>query len=99
MIIQFVCLHGHEQDVFEHHRDDVGARTILCERCESSMGPVFARSLGVGLTAIEEGRPLVVENAQHDPITVHSWREYDKVLRDRGLAMAGQRRGVKGWWV
>ena len=94
----FRCLNGHARDVYEHHPDDRGCRTILCETCGETMGPT-SEDYGCGLTAMEEGRPFVMEHVGHDPITVRSWREYDKVLKTHGLAQAGTRRGHKGAWL
>ncbi len=91
------CEAGHEQTVFEHHPDDFGTRTYVCAECGRSMGPIL--SLGHGLTAIEEGRPFLAENLGPTPVLVRSHKELEQRLKAAGLDFAGQRRGVKGWWV
>ena len=91
------CESGHEQTIFEHHPDDFGTRTYLCDRCGGSMGPII--SFGQGLTAIEEGRPFLAENLGPEPVLVRSHKELERRLKDAGLDFYGQRRGMKGWWV
>lgn len=90
------CENGHAVDVYEHHKDDFGCRTYLCE-CGATLAPTL--SVGKGLTSIESGRPFVAWNLGPEPVTVHSHRELEKRMKEAGVAFAGERRGKKGWWV
>ena len=85
-----------EQDVFEHHPDDRGCRTILCA-CGSSMGPVL--SVGCGLTYFEEGRGRWIHNLGHAPVYVTSHEQHKREMKKAGVTWATGRKvtGTGGW--
>lgn len=95
---EFHCVNGHARDTYEHHRDDLGCRTIVCEDCGELMAPVFS-GFGRGLTYFEEGRGRVLWNLGPEPITVRSHEEHKRLMRERGLEWATEGRGRPGCWV
>ena len=92
----FACEQGHTQDIFCHTREDFGCRTVLCERCHSSMAPVL--SMGRGLTWFEEGRARVIHNLGHEPVTITSHEQHKRIMKERGLEWAPPKRGMPGCW-
>ena len=86
-----------ERDVFEHHPDDLGCRTILCERCPSTMGPIL--SVGRGLTYFEEGRGHWITNLGHEPVYITSHEQHKREMKKAGVTWATARgkTGTGGW--
>ena len=97
MMRTFRCLNDHEYDAFAHHRDDVGTRTMLCEVCGETMGPML--STGTPLLYMEEGRGRWIENLGPQPIFVTSPAQHKRLMKEQQVELAGERRGVPGWWV
>jgi len=98
MIYEWQCSGcGRTEDRFEHHPDDKGAETYICG-CGYSMAPVVSLG-GTPLLWAEEGRPRVIENLGHEPVTVRSAAEHRAAMKKAGVVNAGSRRGEKGVWV
>ena len=93
----FQCLNGHSLDQFIHVADDFGTRTALCEVCGETMSPRL--SLGGGLLFFEQGRGRWIENLGPQPIFVTSPKQHRDLMKKEQVELAGERRGVPGWWV
>lgn len=86
MILDFQCLNGHQKEVFEHVRANLGCETVIC-KCGHTMGPL--PSFGKGLAWIEEGRPRTFWNIGPQPITVTSQKQYREAMAKHGVREAG----------
>ena len=96
-LYQLQCINGHKDDVFTHVAKDYGCRTLVCPHCGHTMSRIFA--VGTPLLWAEEGRPRILENMGPMPVTVTSHAHHQRLLKERGLEWAGQKRGRKGCWV
>lgn len=96
-IHEFRCLNQHRLDQFIHVADDFGTRTALCEICGETMSPRVGQ--GTALLFFEEGRSRVIENLGPQPIEVRTHAQHQAVMKKEKVELAGQRRGVPGWWV
>jgi hypothetical protein len=94
-IYEFRCPAGHALDVFEHHRDDLGCRTILCD-CGSTMGPIM--TFGRGLTYFSSKTPRVIWNLGPNPITITSDAQHRAEMKKAGVEWHPPRRGMPGCW-
>jgi len=106
MIYEFTCIEGHGRDVFEHHRDDLGADTVICDVCGNSMGPL--PSYGRGLLFFEEGRGRWIHNLGDKPVYITSTKQHEREMKRAGVALAGTiptntkfsgRASEKGRWL
>ena len=97
MIYEYECRNGHRKERFEHHPDDRGCETIICEVCNESMGSV--PSYGTSLLFFEEGRPRTIENLGHEPVTIRSPKEHKEAMKRAGVENAGSGIGRKGVWI
>ncbi len=87
---------GAETDRYAHVPDDLGTETRLCD-CLSTMAPII--SMGRGLTYFEEGRPRVIENMGHEPVTVRSHEEHKAAMKAAGVEWTTAGRGRPGQWL
>ena len=94
-LFAFRCLCGNEAEQFEHTRDDLGCRTIVCP-CGSTMGPVL--SLGLGLMYFSEKNPRVIHNLGHEPVVIRSHEEHRRKMKEAGVEWAPPKRGMPGCW-
>lgn len=97
-LFSFTCAEcDNVADAYEHVAADLGARTMLCA-CGSTMAPTL--SLGTGLTYFESGRPRVLWNLGHEPVTVTSHEQHKRLMRERGVEWATKWQTQKtGGWV
>jgi hypothetical protein len=105
MIYEFECSQGHQKEVYEHARDDLGCDTILCH-CGHTMSPV--PSYGRGLLYFEEGRGRWIHNMGHEPVYITSKAQHIREMKKHGVAEApaipdktkfSGRASTKGRWV
>ena len=97
-LTEFRCLEGHSTDAFIHHADDKGCRTIVCEECGHTMGPVL--SVGTArMLYFEEGRCRTIENLGDHGRNLSSYKQYREAMKKDKVELAGEKRGIKGWWV
>ena len=87
MLYEYECLNGHRRERFEHHPDDKGCETIICDECGHTMGPV--PSYGRGLLYFEEGRARTIWNLGPEPVTIRSHKEHLEAMKKAGVAQAG----------
>lgn len=93
----FVCLEGHQEEHFMHHRADLGAATFVCS-CGHSLAPML--SLGVGLTWFEEGRGRWIHNLGDQPVYITSHEQHKRAMRAAGVDWAtGWATRKTGGWV
>lgn len=106
MIYQFECIEGHQRDVFEHARENLGCETIICKTCGHTMAPV--PSYGRGLLYFEEGRGRWIHNLGEKPVYITSKKQHIAAMKAAGVAEAGAipnktkftgRASEKGRWV
>lgn len=97
MLYNFGCINGHETEAFEHHRDDLGCRTLICEECDHTMGPTL--SLGKPLLFFSEKNPRIIENLSDKPVKVTSHKQHKDLMKEAGVTFATPKRGEKGCWT
>ncbi len=85
-IYEHRCLNDHSRDVFEHHPDNLGCDTIICETCGHSMAPV--PSYGRGLLYFEEGKGRWIHNLGHDPVYITSRKQHIEAMKRAGVSEA-----------
>jgi hypothetical protein len=90
-------LNGHQEEHYAPLAVEQATPTHICGACDESLSPVL--SVGRGLTFIEEGRPYVLRHIGHEPVTVRSWREWDRKVKEAGVEWVGAKYGEKGAWV
>ena len=96
-MFEMECVHGHSRDVYAHSSLHRACRTIVCDVCQSTMGPVF--SPGTSLTYFsEKGGGRVINNLGPTPVLVTSHGHHEKLMREAGVSWAPGRRGEKGCW-
>ena len=91
------CLNGHTTEHFVHTHADLGTRTEMCPTCGETMGPIL--STGTPLLYMEEGRGRWIENLGTEPIFVTSPAQHKRLMKEQQVELAGERRGIPGWWV
>lgn len=90
------CLNNHKYDVYYHRSVDKHCKTHICPQCSHTQ--TFVLALGQGLTLFSEKSPQVFHNMGHEPVVVTSQKQHRDEMKKRGLALAGQRRGMPGCW-
>jgi len=90
------CINGHREEYFVHSYLDRNCEAQICARCGHTMGPIIECSNR--MLYFEEGRGRTMWNLGPEPVVVHSHRELEKKMKERGLDFAGTRRGDKGCW-
>lgn len=99
MLFAMTCLNGHQTEVYEHHRDDFGCRTVICDICGHSLAPVL--SVGRGLTWFEEARGRWIWNLAGEdgkPVYITSHEQHKRMMKERGVEWHPQKRGMPGCW-
>ena len=92
-IYEYRCIQGHVQEEYEGVKDK-GCFTVICKKCLTTMGPIITGSNR--MLYFEEGRGHWMMNLGPEPVLVHSHRELEKKMREKGLEFAGNRMGTKG---
>lgn len=95
-LYQVQCLNHHTRTVFYHTARDKGCRLHVCPECGHTQG--FTLSVGHGLTYFSEKQAPVITNLGHEPVTVTSPAQHERLMKERGLAWMPQRRGMPGCW-
>lgn len=95
-LYDFKCISGHVTEIFVYHVDNRGCDTVICH-CGHSMGQVI--SPGNRMLYFEEGRGHLMWNLGPEPVMIHSHRELEKKMKERGLDFAGSKPGTKGSWI
>lgn len=101
MLFAMQCLEGHQTTIYEHHKDDFGCRTVICEvkGCGHSLGPIL--SVGCGLTYFEEARGRWIENLagpDGKPVYITSHEQHKREMKKAGVEWCPPRRGHPGCW-
>jgi len=95
-LYEFRCLSNHTKEIYSSVADK-DCLTIICDKCGSTMGQIISGSSR--MLYFEEGRGRVMMNLGPEPVTVHSHKELEKRMKEKGLEFAGSRRGTKGSWI
>ena len=92
----YLCEQQHHDERF-FWRADQAQEVLPCRFCEGTATRQL--SLGSGLCYFEEGRARVIENMCHDPVTVRSLSEHNRLMKKHKVAQAGPGRGMPGSWI
>ena len=90
------CLNGHVRMVYYHSPDDRRLTPEICPECNNTQG--FIVSLPGRYTYFSESTPRVIENLGHEPVTIRSHAEHIRIMKERQVEWAPQRRGMPGCW-
>jgi len=94
----FKCVNDHQEDVFVSTYLDKECVTPVCKECSHSMGQIIALGTRFQPLFYSEKRPRVDWNLGPEPVTITSEAQHQRLMKERGLTLAGHRRGEKGCW-
>lgn len=90
-LYEYECINGHKREGFEHHPDDLGCTTMVCDECGHTMAPI--PSYGKGLLQFEESKERIIHNLEilgpgnipSDPVRVASPKDHEKAMKRAGV--------------
>lgn len=99
-LYDLICLACQQEvpDRFFHRKPAPNAMPV-CPQCGHRLTVNPRTSLGRGLTYFSEKSPQVIHNLGHDPVTITSEAQRQRIMKERGLTEAGRPYGRKGCWV
>jgi hypothetical protein len=83
--------------VYYHSPDDRRLRLEECPDCGHTQGFIISRP--GSYTYFSEKNPRVIENLGHEPVTIRSHWEHQKIQKERGCEWGTARRGMPGCWA
>lgn len=91
------CIHGHRRMVYYASHTERRLEPEICPECGHTQSFVISRP--GSYTYFSESNPVVLENLGHEPVTVTSHWQHQKLMRERGLGWITPKRGEKGCWA